>query len=52
MMTGLLLLLWIIDVVRQAPQIPQQIPEGNYVDIMLHKKRHNHIDDFPMKPVA
>ena len=46
MMAGLLLLLWMIDVVRQTPQIPPQIPDGDYVEMMLHKKKHNHIDDF------
>jgi hypothetical protein len=46
MMAGLLLLLWMIDVVRQSPQIPPQVPDGNYVEIMLHKKKHDHIDDF------
>ena len=45
-MAGLLLLLWMIDVVRETPQIPSQIPDGNYVGILLHQKKHNHIDDF------
>ncbi|MGI9068934.1 MAG: hypothetical protein ACR2HX_21340 [Pyrinomonadaceae bacterium] len=46
LVTGLALLLWMIDVVRRTPQIPPQIPDGNYVEIMLHKKKHNHTDDF------
>jgi len=46
MMVGLLLLLWMIDVVRRTPQIPEQIPDGNFVEMMSPKKKHNHIDDF------
>ena len=46
MMSGLVLLLWTIDVVRQTPQIPSQVPDVNYSGIKLPKKKHNHIDDF------
>lgn len=45
-MTGLVLLLWTIDVVRQVPEIPPQTPEVSYFEIISHKKRHNHVDDF------
>jgi hypothetical protein len=45
LVTALIALLWTIDVVRQAPEIPVQTPDVSYVDIILHKKKHNPIDD-------
>lgn len=43
--TGLILSIWVLDVVRQSPDIPPQTPEVSYFDIILHKKKHNPIDD-------
>jgi hypothetical protein len=44
-MTALVLLLWMIDVIRQAPEIPAQTPNMSYFEIILHKKKHNPIND-------
>ena len=45
LMTVLVLLLWIIDVTTQAPEIPWQTPDVSYFEIILHKKKKNPIDD-------
>jgi hypothetical protein len=38
--------LWLVDVVRYKPDIPAQLPEGNFIEIIVQKKKHNHVDDF------
>jgi hypothetical protein len=51
-MTVLVLLLWLVDVIRQAPEIPRQTPNVSYFDIILHKKKHNPIDDlYPLNVI-
>jgi hypothetical protein len=38
--------LFIIDVLRQRPDIPPQAPDVSYEDIILGKKKRNSLDDF------
>ncbi len=45
LVASLLALLWLVDILRQRPDIPTQIPEGAFVEVILQKKKHNHIDD-------
>lgn len=42
---GLLLLFWLVGVIGQSPAIPVQTPDVSYVDIILHQKKRNPIDD-------
>lgn len=46
LVSGLILLVWVVGVIGQRPAIPVQTPEVSYVDIIFHKKKHNPIDDF------
>ena len=45
LMLTLICVIWVVGVVGQRPQIPAQTPEVSYVEIILHSKRHNPIDD-------
>ena len=52
LMTGLVLLLWTVDLIRQTPEIPAQTPDVSYFQIILHKKKHNPIDDlYPLNVI-
>lgn len=46
LLSSLLALLWLVDILRQRPEIPSQTPDGAFVQIILQKKKHNHVDDF------
>jgi hypothetical protein len=51
LISGLVGLLWLTDIVSQTPDIPIQTPDGTFLEIILQKKKHNHIDDFyPTRP--
>jgi len=50
LVSGLILFFWLVGVLGQRPTIPVQTPEVSYVDIILHKKKHNPIDD--LYPIA
>jgi hypothetical protein len=53
LVSGLILLVWVVGVIGQSPAIPVQTPEVSYVDIILHKKKHNPINDFyPIPPLS
>lgn len=45
LLASLLALLWLVDILRQRPDIPTQTPDGAFVEIILQKKKHNPIDD-------
>jgi hypothetical protein len=52
LVSGLILLFWVVGVIGQSPAIPVQTPEVSYVDIILHKKKLNPINDFyPIAPL-
>jgi hypothetical protein len=46
LVSSLLALLWLIDIVSQRPNIPTQTRDGAFVEIILQRKKPNHIDDF------
>jgi|GEM_PF-4182868 len=47
LLASLLALLWLVDILRQRPDIPTQTTDdGSFVEIILQKKKHNHVDDF------
>ena len=46
LLASLLALLWLVDILRQRPDIPTQTPDdGSFVEI-IRQKKHNHVDDF------
>ncbi len=53
LMTGLISMLWTVGVIGQRPEIPIQTPNVGYVEIILHRKKHNPIDDHCLgRPIA
>ena len=45
LLLGLIASLWLVDTLRERPDIPSQIPAGASDQIILPKKKHNPIDD-------
>lgn len=45
LVSGSISILWVVGVIGQRPYIPVQTPEVSYVDIILHRKKLNPIDD-------
>ncbi|HSS18532.1 MAG TPA: hypothetical protein VLL54_00400 [Pyrinomonadaceae bacterium] len=39
-------LLWLIDIVRQNPEIPSPVIQESLVEVVRQPKKHNHVDDF------